>query len=115
MMIIGADHIIVSPDSRFLYQTLTQQGNFEWITCFRIGEDGTLKVKGHTPAPPNPNAIAFSPSGHFLLVASASPAQLTAYRYEPDGTLRKTAQLILPQTFSPTFMVVASAAAKPVP
>ena len=112
---IGADHIIVSPDSRFLYQTLTQQGNFEWITRFRIGEDGTLKVKGHTPAPPNPNAIAFSPSGHFLLVASASPAQLTAYRYEPDGTLRKTAQLKLPQTFSPTFMVVASAAAKPVP
>ncbi|WP_133533671.1 lactonase family protein [Flavobacterium dankookense] len=90
----SAADIHISPDGIFLYAT--NRGTANTISCFKIKEDGTLKlVQTISTLGKGPRNFAIDPSGNFLLVAHQYSNEVVVFRRnKTKGTLTDTNQRI---------------------
>ena len=90
----SAADIHISPDGIFLYAT--NRGTANTISCFKIKEDGTLKlVQTISTLGKGPRNFAIDPSGNFVLVAHQYSNEVVVFRRnKTKGTLTDTNQRI---------------------
>lgn len=91
---ISSSDIVITPDGRFLFAGIRgHQRDFDWITRYRIAENGDLSLIGRTPADKIPWGFALSPKAEFLFVTAWTGATITAYKIGQDGSLAKAASV----------------------
>jgi 6-phosphogluconolactonase len=86
----NASDIVITPDGRFLFAGVC---GFDWITSYRIAEDGDISLIGRTPADKTPWGFTLSPKAEFLFVTASNGAAITAYKVGKDGSLEKAASI----------------------
>ena len=91
---ISSSDIVITPDGRFLFAGVRgHQRDFDWVTRYRIGENGDTSRIGRTPADKIPWGFTLSPKGEFLFVTAFDGATITAYKAGKDGSLEKVASI----------------------
>ena len=91
---ISSSDIGITPDGRFLFAGIRgHQRDFDWITRYRIAENGNISLIGRTPADKIPWGFTLSPKGEFLFVTAFNGATINAYKVGKDGSLDKVASL----------------------
>jgi len=91
---ISSSDIVITPDGRFLFAGIRGQGrDFDWITRYRIDENGDISLIGRTPADKIPWGFTLSPEGGYLFVTASQGATITAYKIGTDGSLRKVVSI----------------------
>ena len=91
---ISSSDIVITPDGRFLFAGIRGHGrDFDWITRYRIDENGDISLIGRTPADKIPWGFTLSPEGAYLFVTASQGATITAYKIGTDGSLRKVASI----------------------
>jgi 6-phosphogluconolactonase len=91
---ISSSDIVITPDGRFLFAGIRgHQRDFDWITRYRIAENGNISLIGRTPADKIPWGFTLSPKGEFLFVTAFNGATINAYKVGKDGSLDKVASL----------------------
>jgi len=86
----SSSDIVITPDGRFLFAGVR---GFDWITCYRIAENGDISLIGRTPADKTPWGFTLSPKAEFLFVTAFIGATITAYKIGKDGALEKAASI----------------------
>ena len=98
---ISSSDIVITPDGRFLFAGIRGHSRpFDWISRYRILENGEVALLGLTPADKIPWGFALSPDGSFLIVSAFDGATLTAYRIGETGDLSKVASLVCDKNIS---------------
>ena len=91
---ISSSDLVITPDGRFLFAGIRgHQREFDWITRYRIAENGDISLLGRTPADKIPWGFTLSPKGEFLFVTAFNGATITAYKVGEDGSLAKAASI----------------------
>jgi 6-phosphogluconolactonase len=91
---ISSSDIVITPDGRFLFAGIRgHERDFNWITRYRIGENGDISLIGRMPADKIPWGFTLSPKAEFLFVTAFEGATITAYKVEMDGSLEKAASM----------------------
>ena len=91
---ISSSDIVITPDGRFLFAGIRgDQRDFDWITRYRIGENGDISLIGRTPADKIPWGFTLSPQAEFLFATASNGATITAYKIGKDGSLEKVASI----------------------
>lgn len=91
---LSSSDIAITPDGRFLFAGIRgHTRDFDWISRYRIKENGDLELLGLTPADKIPWGLAFSPDGRYLLVSAFQGGTLTAFQITKTGELKKSASL----------------------
>jgi 6-phosphogluconolactonase len=91
---ISSSDLVITPDGRFLFAGIRgHQRDFDWITRYRVGENGDLTLLGRTPADKIPWGFTLSPAAEYLFVTAYNGATITAYSIGKDGSLTKAASL----------------------
>ena len=91
---ISSSDLVMTPDGRFLFAGIRgHQREFDWITRYRIAENGDISLLGRTPADKIPWGFTLSPKGEFLFVTAFNGATITAYKVGEDGSLAKAASI----------------------
>ncbi|NBV24289.1 MAG: hypothetical protein EBS05_20520 [Proteobacteria bacterium] len=91
---VSSSDILVTPDGRYLFAGIRGHSRaFDWISRYRVKENGDLELLGLTPADKVPWGLAFSPTGEHLLVTAFDGATLTAYKITAAGDLTKAGSL----------------------
>ncbi len=85
----GAD-IKLSPDGRFAYMSIRENGDDGIAIYSRDASTGLLKAIGYQPCVEHPRNIEFSPGGRFLFVAGMKANKVQVFECMPDGSLRDT-------------------------
>lgn len=90
----GAADIHLSPDGKFLYAT--NRGNANDITCFSVGNDGTITfVSQVSTIGQGPRNFAITPDGSYLFVANQRTDNITIFKRDvKTGSLTYTGQQI---------------------
>lgn len=74
--------MIPYPNGRFLYTSNCGQ---ESIARFRLQEDGTPVLLGHTPtAGETPRGFTLDPAGRYLLAANLKSGSVVLFRCDPE-------------------------------
>jgi len=98
---ISSSDIVITPDARFLFAGIRGHSRpFNWISRYRIEENGEVALLGLTPADKIPWGFALSPDGSFLVVSAFDGATLTAYQIDDAGELTKVASLAADKNIS---------------
>ena len=75
----------ITPDGRYLYAT--NRGH-DSVVGYAIGEDGALRLLGHTPCRgKTPRNFAIAPDGSLLFVGNQDSDNIAIFRIEKDGSL----------------------------
>lgn len=91
---ISSSDIVITPDGRYLFAGIRgHQRDFDWITRYRIADNGDLTLVGRTPADKIPWGLTLSPHAEYLFVTAYNGATITAYRIGKNGSLEKAASL----------------------
>lgn len=91
---VSSSDILITPDGKFVYAGIRgHRQEFDWISRYRVQENGDLVFKGLTPADKIPWGLTLSPGGGFLLATAFKDGTLTAYRIQADGDLEPAAKL----------------------
>jgi len=91
---ISSSDIVITPDGRYLFAGIRGgQRDFDWITRYRIDDEGGISLIGRTPADKTPWGFTLSPKAEFLFVTASRGATITAYRVGEDGSLEKAASI----------------------
>ncbi len=91
---ISSSDIVITPDGRFLFAGIRgHQRDFDWITRYRIAENGDISLIGRTPADKIPWGFTLSPKAEFLFVTAFNGGTITAYKVGKDGSLEKAASI----------------------
>lgn len=91
---VSSSDIVITPNGRFLFAGIRgHKRPFDWISRYRINDEGHLEFLGLTPADKIPWGLALSPDGRFLLATAFEGASLTAYRIGEAGGLTQVGQL----------------------
>ncbi len=91
---VSSSDLIVTPDGRFLFAGIRGHTRpFDWISRYRVKENGDLELLGLTPADKVPWGLALSPTGQHLLVTAFDGATLTAFKITAAGDLAKAGSL----------------------
>ncbi len=91
---VSSSDIVITPDGRYLFAGIRgHQQSFDFITRYRIGDDGGVTLIGRTPADKIPWGFTLSPGGEYLFVTAYTGATITAYKVGKDGSLEKAASL----------------------
>lgn len=91
---VSSSDIAITPDGRFLFAGIRgHKREFDWISRYRVKEDGEVEFLGLTPADKIPWGLALSPDGQYLLATAFEGATLTAFEIGKDGELTKAASL----------------------
>lgn len=88
---VGAQDILVSPDSRSLYVTTC---GIHSISMFALDEEGMPELKQVVCSGGNlPRGIALSPDGRFLLSGNMVSRDISTFRVRENGTLEPTGEI----------------------
>ncbi|MCA9071255.1 MAG: beta-propeller fold lactonase family protein, partial [Planctomycetaceae bacterium] len=91
---VSSSDIAITPDGRFLFAGIRgHTRDFDWISRYRIQENGDLELLGLTPADKIPWGLTLSPDGNYLLATAFQGGTLTAFRITETGELQKSASL----------------------
>ena len=91
---LSSSDLAISPDGRFLFAGIRgHKHDFDWISRYRIKDDGEVQHLGLTKADKIPWGLTFSPNGKYLLATAFQGETLTAYEITGDGDLRKAASV----------------------
>ena len=91
---VSSSDILVTPDGRFVFAGIRgHQRDFDWISRYRVKENGELELLGLTPADKIPWGLTLSPDGRYLLATAFQGATLTAFKIHQNGDLTKAASL----------------------
>lgn len=91
---VSSSDVVITPDGRFLFAGIRgHQRDFDWITRYRIADDGDIELLGRTPADKIPWGLTLSPQAEYLFVTAYNGATITAYKVGTDGSLEKAASL----------------------
>lgn len=91
---ISSSDIVITPDGQYLFAGIRGHGrDFNWITRYRIDENGDISLIGRTPADSIPWGFTLSPKGGYLFVTASQGATITAYKIGTDGSLQKVASI----------------------
>jgi len=91
---VSSSDIVITPDGRFLFAGIRgHRHEFDWISRYRVLDDGSVEHLGLTPADKIPWGLALSPCGDFLLATGFGEGSLMAYRVRENGDLTRVATL----------------------
>lgn len=91
---VSSSDIVITPDGRYLFAGIRgHQRPFDWITRYRISDNGDLTLIGRTPADKIPWGFTLSPQAEYLLVTAYDGATITAYKIRDDGSLNRAASI----------------------
>ncbi len=91
---VSSSDILVTPDGRFVFAGIRgHQRDFDWISRYRVKENGELELLGLTPADKIPWGLTLSPDSRYLLATAFQGATLTAFNIQQNGDLAKAANL----------------------
>ncbi len=98
---VSSSDIAITSDGRFLFAGIRgHQRDFDWISRYKILENGEVEFLGLTPVDKIPWGLALSPDGRFLMVTAFKGATLTAFQVGEDGSLTKAASLPIDENIS---------------
>lgn len=98
---LSSSDIVITPDGRFLYAGIRGHSrDFDWISRYRIRENGEVELLGLTPADKIPWGFALSPDGAHLVVSAFEGATITAYRIGETGELTKAGSVACDKNIS---------------
>ena len=93
---VSSSDIVITPNGRFLFAGIRGHTRpFDWISRYRIKEQGELELLGLTPADKVPWGLALSPDHGYLLATAFEGGTLTAFQITPSGELLKAGSLPL--------------------
>lgn len=91
---ISSSDIVITPDGRFLFAGIRgHRHDLDWITRYRIDENGDGSLIGRTPADKIPWGFTLSPHGEYLFATASLGATITAYKIGKEGSLDKVASI----------------------
>lgn len=91
---VSSSDLVITPEGRFLFAGIRGHTRpFDWISRYRVKENGDLELLGLTPADKVPWGLALSPTGQHLLVTAFDGATLTAFKLTAAGDLAKVGSL----------------------
>jgi 6-phosphogluconolactonase len=93
----SASDLAITPDGKFLYSGVRDGKNdYNWISRWRILDNGDVSHLGLTPADKVPWGLSVSPNGKDLVATAFKGATISVYEISSKGDLRKAASLPLP-------------------
>jgi 6-phosphogluconolactonase len=91
---LSSSDIVITPNGRFLFAGIRGHSrDFDWISRYRIRENGEIELLGLTPADKIPWGFALSPDGTHLVVTAFQGETITVYRIGEAGELAKAASV----------------------
>lgn len=91
---ISSSDIVITPDGRFLFAGIRgHQADFDWITRYRINENGDISLIGRTPTDKIPWGFALSPQADYLFLTAFEGGTITAHKIGEDGSLKKAGSI----------------------
>jgi len=91
---VSSSDILITPDGRFAFAGIRgHQRDFDWISRYRVKENGELELLGLTPADKIPWGLTLSPDGRYLLATAFQGGTLTAFEIQQNGDLVRVASL----------------------
>lgn len=93
---VSSSDIVITPNGRFLFAGIRGHTRpFDWISRYRVKEQGELELLGLTRADKVPWGLALSPDHGYLLATAFEGGTLTAFKITPSGELMKAGSLPL--------------------
>lgn len=90
---VSSSDIAITPDGRFLFAGIRgHQRDFDWISRYRILQNGEVELLGLTPSDKIPWGLTVAPNGDYLLATAFQGATLMAFKIE-NGDLTRAATL----------------------
>ncbi|MDF1738943.1 MAG: beta-propeller fold lactonase family protein [Verrucomicrobiales bacterium] len=87
---VSSSDIVITADGRFLFAGIRgHKHDFDFISRYRILDDGTVKHLGLTPADKIPWGLALSPDGTYLLATGFEAGTLMAFSITEQGDLKR--------------------------
>lgn len=87
---VSSSDIVITPDGKFVFAGIRgHQHEFDFISRYRVEDDGTLVGLGRTEADKIPWGLALSPDGGFLCATGFEAASLMVFRIGDEGELER--------------------------
>ena len=93
---VSSSDIVITPNGRFLFAGIRGHTRpFDWISRYRVQENGDLELLGLTLADKVPWGLALSPDHGYLLATAFESGTLIAFKITSSGEILRTGSLPL--------------------